>query len=155
MTNNTNILPAIFISHGAGPAWFLDSTKESMGMLKGMDMHSKSADATKNLRAAGGLPRNPRAILVISAHWEEDEHTVLTSSQPSLYYDYYGFPESTYKIKYPVPGEPRIAQAVVQLLASNGIKCCENGKRGLDHGVFVPLKLAYPEADVPGDFGIF
>lgn len=151
MANNTSVLPVVFISHGAGPAWFLDSSKESIGMLRDVDMHSKSADAMRNLRTIGGLPRHARAILVISAHWEETEHTVLTASQPSLYFDYYGFPESTYKLEWPVPGEPGIAQTVVQLLASQGIRCCENSKRGLDHGVFVPLKLAYPEADVPGD----
>jgi len=120
-------------------------------MLKDMDMHSKSADVMRNLRTVAGLPRKPRAILVISAHWEEAEHTVSTSSKPSLYFDYYGFPESTYTIEWPVPGEPRIAQDVIQLLASAGVKCHANGDRGLDHGVFVPLKLAYPEADVPGN----
>jgi len=149
-----SLLPVIFVSHGAGPAWFIDSRKESMEMLKGMDMHSESAEATRNLRNTAGLPRKPRAILVISAHWEEAEHTVSTSPHPSLYFDYYGFPESTYKIVWPVPGEPAVAQSVIQLLTSNGIKCCENDKRGLDHGVFVPLKLAYPEADVPGKVGI-
>lgn len=120
-------------------------------MLKDMDMHSKSAEAMRNLRSIAGLPRNPRAILVVSAHWEETEHMVSTSAQPSLYFDYYGFPESTYKLEWPVPGEPDVARSVVRLLASNGIKCCENDKRGLDHGVFIPLKLAYPEADVPGE----
>lgn len=147
----TSELPVIFISHGAGPAWYIDSQKESMGMLKDMDMHSKSADAMRKLRSTSGLPRNLRAILVISAHWEEVEHTVSASPQPSLYFDYYGFPESTYKIEWPVAGEPSIAHSVVQLLSSGGIKCREDSKRGLDHGVFVPLKLVYPEADVPGD----
>ena len=149
-----SLLPVIFVSHGAGPAWFIDSRKESMEMFKDIDMHSKSADAVRNLRKIGGLPRQPRAILVVSAHWEESEHTVSTSAQPSLYFDYYGFPASTYDMQWPVPGEPGVAQTVVRLLASNGIKCSENGQRGLDHGVFVPLKLAYPEADVPGEIGI-
>jgi len=150
-----SLLPVIFVSHGAGPAWFIDSRKEPMEMFKNIDMHSKSADATRNLRKIGGLPRQPRAILVVSAHWEEAEHTVSTSAQPSLYFDYYGFPASTYNIEWPVPGEPGVAQTVVQLLASNGIKCNENGMRGLDHGVFIPLKLAYPEADVPGELKFF
>ena len=150
MTTNMRLLPVVFISHGAGPAWFIDSRKESLGRLKDVDMHSKSADVMRNLRAVAGLPRKPRAILVISAHWEEAEHTVSTSPQPSLYFDYYGFPESTYEIEWPVAGEPNVARRVVQLLASSGIKCCENDKRGLDHGVFIPLKLAYPEADIPG-----
>jgi len=154
MTDSTRVLPVIFISHGAGPAWFVDSRKESMKSMDGIDMHSKSADMMRNLRSVAGLPRKPRAILVISAHWEEAEHTVSTSPRPSLYFDYYGFPESTYKIEWPVRGEPQVADVVIQLLASNGIKCCANIKRGLDHGVFVPLKLAYPEADVPGDIDI-
>jgi len=154
MTSDASLLPVIFVSHGAGPAWFIDSRKDSMGMLKSVDMYSKSADSVKNLRTIGGLPRHPRAILMISAHWEEPDYTVLTSSQPSLYFDYYGFPEHTYKIEYPVPGEPQVAQAVIGLLSSNGIKCRENCTRGLDHGAFIRLKLAYPEADVPGGIGI-
>jgi len=151
MMSNMSLMPVLFISHGAGPAWYIDSRRESMGMLKGVDMHSKSADVMRNLRSVAGLPRKPRAILVISAHWEEPEHTVTTSPKPSLYFDYCGFPESTYKLEWPVPGEPDVARSVVRLLESSGIRCRENGKRGLDHGVFVPLKLAYPEADVPGD----
>lgn len=151
MASNASVLPVIFMSHGGGPAWYLDGRKEGIPMLKDMDMYSKAADVMRNFRSVAGLPRSPRAILVVSAHWEEVEHTVLTSHRPQLYFDYYGFPEFTYKLEWPVAGEPSVAQAVVQLLASNGIKCCENSTRGLDHGVFVPLKLAYPEADVPGN----
>ena len=151
MTSSVNSQPVLFISHGAGPAWYIDSRKESLGRLKDLDMHSKSADVMRNLRVIAGLPRKPRAILVISAHWEETDHTVSSSPQHSLYFDYYGFPKSTYEIEWPVAGEPIVAQRVIQLLTSSGIKCYENNKRGLDHGVFVPLKLAYPEADVPGD----
>jgi len=153
MTTSVSLLPVVFISHGAGPMWLIDSRKESnsLNLLKDFDMHSNAAEVMRNLRSIAGLPRTPRAILVISAHWEETEHTVSASPHPSLYFDYYGFPKSTYEIEWPVAGEPSVAQHVVQLLASSGIKCCENDKRGLDHGVFVPLKLAYPEADVPGD----
>jgi len=150
MTTSTSLLPVVFLTHGAGPAWFLDSRKESMWDLKDLDMHSKSADVMKNFRTIAGLPRNPRAMLVISAHWEETEHAVLTSPRHSLYFDYYGFPKYTYKLEYPAAGEPSVAKRVVQLLASNGMKCREDAKRGIDHGVFIPLILAYPEADVPG-----
>jgi len=155
LTKSMSLQPVIFLSHGAGPAWFIDSRKESVGALKDVDMHSKSADTMRNLRNFARLPRNPCAILVISAHWEEAEHTVSTSAQPSLYFDYYGFPASTYTLEWPVPGEPKVARSVVRLLTSNGIKCCENDKRGLDHGVFVSLKLAYLEADIPGEVRIW
>jgi aromatic ring-opening dioxygenase catalytic subunit (LigB family) len=117
--------------------------------MREMDSKSKSADFMRNLRSIAGLPRNPRAILVVSAHWEESEHTVLTSARPGLYFDYYGFPDHTYKLEWPVPGAPDVAKLVVDQLKLSGIKCLEDSKRGLDHGVFVPLKLAYPEADVP------
>ncbi|MBV1888841.1 MAG: dioxygenase [Proteobacteria bacterium] len=102
------------------------------------------------LRALGGtLPTTPKAILVISAHWEESVVTVASHANPPLIYDYYGFPEHTYQIKYPAPGAPDVAQQVQKLLKGAGIACQQDAQRGFDHGVFIPFKLIYPNADIP------
>ncbi|MCK5884979.1 MAG: dioxygenase, partial [Alcanivorax sp.] len=91
----------------------------------------------------------PSAILVISAHWEEAIPTITSGTTPSLIYDYYGFPSEAYKIEYPCPGEPVLAQQVAQALDQAGIQARLDNQRGLDHGAFVPLKLMYPEAKIP------
>ena len=135
------MLPTFYIPHGGGPCFFMDWT---MGPA---DTWDEMADW---LRALGGtLPTKPKAILVISAHWEESVVTVSTHANPPLLYDYYGFPEHTYQIKYPAPGAPDVAQRVQQLLKDAGIACQQNAERGFDHGVFIPFKLIYPDADIP------
>jgi aromatic ring-opening dioxygenase catalytic subunit (LigB family) len=93
--------------------------------------------------------RKPSAILVISAHWEEAIPTITSGTTPSLIYDYYGFPSEAYKIEYPCPGEPVLAQQVAQALDQAGIQPRLDDQRGLDHGAFVPLKLMYPDATIP------
>jgi aromatic ring-opening dioxygenase catalytic subunit (LigB family) len=95
------------------------------------------------------LGPKPDAILVISAHWEEPEFTVTTSASPSLLFDYYGFPEHTYRLRYDAPGSPELAHEVRGLLTSAGIVSKEDAARGLDHGVFIPFLLIYPQADIP------
>jgi aromatic ring-opening dioxygenase catalytic subunit (LigB family) len=85
----------------------------------------------------------------VSAHWEAPVPTVTTSAAPPLLYDYYGFPPHTYELKWPAPGAPELASRVRHLLSGAGFESGEDGKRGFDHGVFVPLKLSYPEAQVP------
>jgi aromatic ring-opening dioxygenase catalytic subunit (LigB family) len=91
----------------------------------------------------------PEAVLVISGHWEASQPTVTTTTRPQLIFDYYGFPEHTYRLTYPAPGVPRVAAEVRGLLSAAGHETEEDPVRGLDHGVFVPFKLIYPEADVP------
>ena len=91
----------------------------------------------------------PSTILVISAHWEEDIVTITGGNAPSLIYDYYGFPEESDKIKYPAAGQPELARKVHQLLRDGGIDAKLDNKRGFDHGLFVPLKIMFPEADIP------
>ncbi len=91
----------------------------------------------------------PKAILVISAHWEEPFPTLTSSEQPPLIYDYSGFPPESYEIKYPAPGSRRLADQVQGLLNEKRFHGELDGARGFDHGVFVPLKLMYPEADIP------
>jgi aromatic ring-opening dioxygenase catalytic subunit (LigB family) len=91
----------------------------------------------------------PRALLVVSAHWEADVPTVYSPPVTSLLYDYYGFPPSAYQLQYPAPGDPKLASEIRGLLANHGLPSAEDSQRGFDHGVFIPLKLAYPKADVP------
>jgi aromatic ring-opening dioxygenase catalytic subunit (LigB family) len=95
------------------------------------------------------LQRVPEAVLVVSGHWEEEPIAINVQEHPALLYDYYGFPEHTYHLKFPAPGSPQLARAMRELLATAGIASREETRRGLDHGVFVPFKLIYPQADVP------
>jgi aromatic ring-opening dioxygenase catalytic subunit (LigB family) len=95
------------------------------------------------------LPEKPKALLVVSAHWEAALPTVLSSAAPPLLYDYSGFPPHTYELKWPAPGAPELGARVRHLLSNAGFDSREDGGRGFDHGVFVPLKVAYPEAQVP------
>lgn len=91
----------------------------------------------------------PKAILVVSAHWEEDRATITSAANPSLIYDYYGFPEESYDIEYPCAGKPELAHKVHALLGKAGIDSQLDEERGFDHGLFVPMKIMYPEADIP------
>ncbi len=134
-------MPCLFIPHGGGPCFFMEMPPPMRGMWDNMGNY---------LRAAGAevAPR-PAAILVISGHWEEDRPTVNTATSHSLLFDYYGFPEHTYRLTYPAKGAPDVAARVRGLLAEAGMESGENPARGLDHGVFVPFLLMFPEADIP------
>lgn len=87
----------------------------------------------------------PKAILMVTGHWEEDRFTVGSGAAPGMIYDYGGFPDHTYRIQYSAPGSPQVARRIVELLG----EAREDATRGFDHGTFVPLMVAYPEADVP------
>lgn len=131
--------PILFVSHGGGPM-----------PLLGDPGHVHLVDAYASIRdRISALPRKPDAMLYISAHWEEDIATVTSAAQPSLYYDYYGFPEESYSIQYPAAGAPQVADEVRRLLQQAGIAQAANAERGLDHGVFVPGKLLVPGAEIP------
>ena len=95
------------------------------------------------------LGSRPKAVLVISGHWEAAVPTVNSAAKPGLLFDYYGFPEHTYRFKYPAPGAPQLAERVRALLSGAGFDAEVDSTRGLDHGVFIPLMLIYPDADVP------
>ena len=101
------------------------------------------------LTEIAGRLRKPSAMLVISAHWEESVPTITSGSSPSLIYDYFGFPPESYDIKYPCSGEPVLAGQVHEVLEKAGISARLDERRGFDHGLFVPLKLMYPQADIP------
>ena len=132
-------LPTVFISHGGGPWPFM--AIEPPGAYDGL------AAWLRALPHAIGA--TPAAVLVVSAHWEENEPTVMTNARPPLLYDYYGFPPETYRLRYDAPGSPRLAQRVRTLLHDADIACHDDDARGYDHGVFVPMMLAFPAADVP------
>jgi aromatic ring-opening dioxygenase catalytic subunit (LigB family) len=93
--------------------------------------------------------RRPDAILVISAHWEERAATLMGASSPAMFYDYYGFPDEAYTITYPAPGSPELAERIAGLLNENAVPARIDPQRGFDHGLFIPLKMMYPEADIP------
>lgn len=132
-------MPTAYITHGGGPCFF---------------MEWDPPDAWDDLRAAleslaPSLPTTPTAIVVVTAHWEAPEVTVASGPSPSLIYDYGGFPPHTYELTYPAPGEPGVAARVADLLAEAGIEHRLDAERGWDHGVFVPLKVMFPDAEVP------
>jgi aromatic ring-opening dioxygenase catalytic subunit (LigB family) len=134
-------MPVVFVPHGGGPWPWVDVPFGSKDELDSLAAYLKSVSK---------LPNDPpKALLVISAHWEEPVPTVMTSDHPPMLYDYYGFPPESYTITWPAPGEPKLAERVRDLLAKAGIESGTDPKRGFDHGTFVPLKLAYPGADVP------
>ncbi len=134
----TGRMPALYVPHGGGPWPFVDI---------GFGDPDEHARLAAYLRGIGG--EVPRAILVISAHWEEPVFTVMSSPHPPMLYDYYGFPPASYEITWPAPGDPALATRVRELLGGAGIETAEDAARGFDHGTFVPLKLAFPDADVP------
>lgn len=95
------------------------------------------------------LPAPPRAILVVTAHWEEQVPTVSSSPQPPMLYDYGGFPAHTYQVTWPAPGDPELAEQVRALLDQAGFSSGADPQRGFDHGTFVPLAVAWPGAELP------
>jgi len=125
------MLPALFISHGS-PMLALDPG---------------ASDAPLK-RLARELPR-PKAILVVSAHWETPDLRVTAAAQPETWHDFYGFPPELYAVQYPAPGSPELASRVVELLAQGGLPATLDAERPLDHGAWVPLSLMYPEANIP------
>ena len=106
-------------------------------------------EMVRNLEAVAAEIDKPSAIIVISAHWEEKVPTVTCAENPSLIYDYAGFPPASYQVEYRCSGEPILAEQLHRLLNDAGIDAGLDKQRGIDHGVFVPLKIMYPEADVP------
>ena len=135
-------LPALYIPHGGGPwPWMGPNAFAGPGAWDALRRYLVGLPA--------GLPERPKAILSVTAHWEEAIATVSTAAKPPMYYDYYGFPPETYEIVWPAPGDPALAARVRALLGEAGIETGEDPKRGFDHGTFVPLAVAWPGAEVP------
>ena len=129
--------PTIYLPHGGGPCFFMDPPAEDPERWVAMEKYLRELPAS--------LPGKPDALLVISAHWEMPRPTVLSGPHPELLFDYYGFPAHTYELTYPAPGAPALGAKVRELLGDSG----EDAERGYDHGIFVPLKVAFPDADIP------
>ena len=135
-------LPTLFIPHGGGPCFFMDPNggppdpvwRSMQAYLAGL---------------IGSLPERPKAILLVSGHWEEDVVTVHTGNGQPLLFDYYGFPEHTYRLRWDAPGSPEVAARVKALLEGAGFPVGEEAERGWDHGVFIPMMVAVPGADIP------
>lgn len=137
----TERMPVAFLPHGGGPWPFVDL---DFGDAKG------AAALRAYLESVRALPKTaPKALLVVSAHWEERVPTVMTGERPPMLYDYYGFPPASYSIQWPAPGAPQVAARVRELLGQAGFQTAGDAQRGFDHGTFVPLKLTYPGAEVP------
>ena len=132
-------MPTYFLSHGGGPWPWLDGP-----FRRQFDTLEKQLAALP-----GELPARPRAVLVVTGHWEEPQFTVGAAERPGMVYDYSGFPPHTYQIQYGAPGSPQVAQRVKQLLEGAGIPVALDAERGFDHGTFTPLAVMYPDADVP------
>ena len=130
--------PAIYIPHGGGPGFFMP---DPTGMWVQMGHYLESLPAS--------LPEKPRAILLVSAHWETEGFAFTGGKAPELIYDYYGFPPHTYELTYPAPGAPALADQAAQLLRDAGLPAYVDPEYGFDHGMFVPLKVAFPDADIP------
>ena len=143
MTASSTKMPTLFIPHGGGPCFFMDWT-----LMGGpVDTWDKTAEWLKSIPSS--LPEKPKALLVVSAHWEEQEFTVSTAASPDMIYDYSGFPAHTYELNYPAPGAPDLANRVQELMVEQGLDAPLKSSRGYDHGVFVPLLVAFPDADIP------
>lgn len=133
--------PSLFLPHGGGPCFFLDEHGPVPQMWQPMGDFLASV-----VRA---LPERPKAMLVVSGHWEEPRFTVHTGEQPELLYDYGGFPEHTYRLRWGAPGAPALAVRAAGLLEGAGFETGRESSRGWDHGLFIPLKVAVPDADIP------
>ena len=138
--DRSELLPTLFIPHGGGPCFFMEWT---MGPANTWD---------RMAAWLGGLGRRyptVKTLLVISAHWEEEVVTVQSSEHPPLLFDYHGFPPHTYELSWPAPGSPALVGKVETLLLAAGFGSRRDPERGFDHGAFVPLKVAFPDAKLP------
>jgi aromatic ring-opening dioxygenase catalytic subunit (LigB family) len=142
MTMTTPPLPTLFVSHGGGPCFW-------MNFPEPYGPRAWDGLATYLRGVLPGLSSPPRAILMVSAHWEAERPTIMTAAKPGMLFDYYGFPPHTYELNYPASGDPVLAARVRTLLGEAGIPSDEDPDRGFDHGVFVPMLMIDPDARLP------
>lgn len=131
-------LPTYFISHGGGPWPWMADMRSAMRVLE-----ASLQDMPRQIGVT------PKAILMISGHWEDAAFAVMSNPKPSMLYDYGGFPPHTYHVVYPAPGAPDVALRVQSLIAAAGLPTRLDPDRGFDHGAFSPLEVMYPDAQVP------
>ncbi|MAI62047.1 MAG: dioxygenase [Micavibrio sp. TMED27] len=132
-------LPTYFISHGGGP-W---------PYMTGKFRHTFDVLEKSLVDMRAELHDKPKAILIVSGHWEEKGFVISSGAKPSMVYDYHGFPEYLYHITYNAPGSPELANHVQQLLQEKGIEASLDPERGYDHGTFSIMKPLYPDEDIP------
>jgi aromatic ring-opening dioxygenase catalytic subunit (LigB family) len=132
-------LPALYLPHGGGPSFFMTGERKLR--------YQATEDFLRGVLAT--LPVRPRALLVATAHWEAEVPTFTGGERPELIYDYYNFPPETYELRYDAPGEPALARRAADLLRAAGLPSAVDAGYGWDHGVFIPLKVMAPEADIP------
>ncbi len=132
-------LPSYFLCHGGGPwPWYEGDTRQ------------KFAELEASLKQVlPSLKETPKALLVISGHWESDVFSVSSNPNPPMLYDYYGFPDWAYQVKYQAPGSPELANRIAELINAAGIECVLDTERGFDHGTFSLAQPMRPEADIP------
>ena len=138
-TTSAPRMPALYIPHGAGPCFFMDWNPPGTW--------DKMAAFLRSIPAR--LPAAPQAIVLVTAHWQAAQPSMSSAAQPGMLFDYYGFPPHTYELTYPAPGAPALAERVSGLLAGAGFAPVQDAERGYDHGTFIPLKVAFPDAQVP------
>lgn len=132
-------MPSLFIPHGGGPSFFMTGDRKAR--------YQATEDFLSSIPSL--LPATPKAILIITAHWEQDIPSFTGGTSPELIYDYYGFPPETYALQYTAPGEPTLAERAADLLQQAGYPSRVDAQYGWDHGVFIPLKVVFPEATIP------
>lgn len=135
--------PTFYIPHGGGPCFFMDWS------VRGEPADTWDATAAWLRGLIATLPERPEAIVVVSGHWEEPAFTVATAEHPGMIYDYSGFPPHTYQLRFPAPGDPALADRIIERLRRAGLPAAADPSRGFDHGVFIPFLLITPEADIP------
>jgi aromatic ring-opening dioxygenase catalytic subunit (LigB family) len=133
------VLPTYFVSHGGGPWPFMKSAYGATYDL----LEASLVDIARQ------IGRRPKAVLVVTSHWEESEFTLASSAAPGMIYDYAGFPPHTYQVQYRAPGAPELARRAAELIGAAGHPVLLDPLRGFDHGTFSMLYPIYPEADVP------
>ena len=135
-------LPTLFIPHGGGPCFFMDPEGGPPDPM----WRPMQAYLAKRIES---LPERPKAILLVSGHWEEAQITVHVGDGQPLLYDYGGFPEHTYRLRWEAPSAPEVALRAKALLERAGFPVGVERERGWDHGVFIPMKVMVPGADIP------
>ncbi|MGH7280353.1 MAG: DODA-type extradiol aromatic ring-opening family dioxygenase [Polyangiaceae bacterium] len=133
--------PTFYVPHGGGPCFFMEWKMGPPDTWDALKAWLEKFPTT--------IAEPPRALLVVSAHWEAKVPTVTTAPVTKLYFDYSGFPPHTYELTWPVPAAGDVASRVRELLQNAGIESAANDSRGLDHGVFVPMKVSFPDAKIP------
>ncbi|QDG35004.1 dioxygenase [Alteromonas mediterranea] len=142
--NGPTRISTAYISHGGGPLPLLE--------IQSQEGEMQTRYHTEMIETLITLPQEiakPDVIIVISAHWEETVVKVTAGAKPDLIYDYYGFPKQAYSLKYPAKGNAEFANNIVNGLNTKGITAKAERTRGFDHGMFIPLSIMYPGADIP------